>query len=262
MLRALPGPLLFETVWPQLYEDCENVAGFLRPTAPRGAAAQANIARGWPWVEPVPGPRVHLNYSVNALGLGHSIIRAIANSAHWTGPIEPLSLPPAGPRLIDEPYVVVVPYARRAGFPYEARGPLPHYLALAAARVPMATVGLGAVSATETHSPTLRYTYDWTHGERSIEDLVSLFTHAAGAVVPSCWAFVFAYAARVPTFAVLGGTIWNHPSRLTDPSSPSDHVTFAVPDPYCRCAHTRHACRSKHIPDFEARLETWLNALR
>lgn len=245
------------TPFPAFYTDLP-VMGFLKPRTELDVA-KFGLRHWTAWAdEPFERlPELYLTYSSTALALRNTILGALAARAK----VErvPLDLPRAAP-VLDEPYVVVVPYARRPSFPYEARGPLPKYLRAAFEAAPVATVALGGPN--ETREPAFAATYDWTDGRCSPTELIGLMRHAAGVVTGSCWAFPMAYAAGVPTLAVLGGTLWNHPRALTDPVTPSEHITFATPDPFCHCQKTCHRCRNKVVPDFDERLAQWLEQVR
>lgn len=264
----LTGPLRdaevwLKTPWPQLYHDLPNVHPVSHPTVLR--TQSKNMARGFAWeVPPLTLPVTTWRYDGNpAISMVEALQRCLGltpTPLHMSAPEFPL--------FPDERYIVVRPATIRSEWSAESRNPRPEYIAQAAdaarARgyrvISVADLQPGAEWALDP----LPYADTRYHsGELTLPELMGLIRGASGCIGGVGWMLPAAMAYKVPVLQIYGGTGGhNHPGRLVGPYLEGEDrtITHVVPDRFCRCVASRHAC-DKFIGGFDDTLDAWLNRL-
>lgn len=255
-VKQLRGPVMLQTPWPELYRDLPDVHPVRPDTRLRTQAK--NIARHSRW---------------QAMPRGHQARVAYGRRGIWHGmrncfgvPPGEFDLPDFGPSPVAGQYVLVRPVTVRSEWRADARNPRPEYVAKAAAElqrrgyrvVSVADLQEGKEWALEPLPPAdIRY----HAGELPVDQLLALVQGATAVIGGIGWIVPACIAARVPAWIVCGGQGgFNAPELITHPSMPLDHMTFAVPDNFCRCTERSHTC-DKRIANYDQRFAEWADRL-
>lgn len=96
-------------------------------------------------------------------------------------------------------------------------------------------------------------------GELALPALLALIQQAAVIVGSVGWIAPAAAAARRPAILIAGGQgAWNAPELIYSPTVDTSRIRWIMPDAYCRCAPSDHAC-NKTITDFGAQFRSALS---
>jgi ADP-heptose:LPS heptosyltransferase len=224
-----------------------------------------NLARleSFPWATV---PRDHrAAYFTYALRRPGSILDELEKYVPLEGRPFVFDLPDFGPSPVREakPVAVLRPVTLRAEWKNSARAPRPEYIAQAATVLHHAGFHVVAVADLEDGAEWLEGEMPMAdehlvHGELAAPELLALIQHAAVVVGGSGFIIPTAIAHRTP-LVVIGGGQGGHnaPERVTDPRMDTRAVRFVLPDRYCRCTNSRHAC-DKEIDNFSVRFRAAL----
>lgn len=256
-LRQFSVPVYLHTPWPQLYRDLPRVQ-CLRP-ATQLRTQLKNVAQQARWAV-APGAQGvrHIRYG------GAGIYSGMRDG--FGVPAGLLDLPDFGPSPVAGRYIVVRPVTVRAEWRADTRNPLPEYVAKAAAE--MRRRGYTVVSVADLEDgkewaldPLPPADLQYHAGELPVEQLLALLQGAAAVIGGIGWIVPASIAARVPALIVCGGQGgYNAPELITDRSMDLSHITFLVPDNFCRCTQKHHAC-DKRIANYDQRLANWADRL-
>lgn len=256
-VRQIRRQVFLETPWPELYQDMPHVQ-CVRPATKLRTQAK-NIARQSHWVRPpTNGAQKRIHYGAAGIYAG---MRQCFR-------LEPglLDLPNFGPSPVSGRYVVVRPVTVREEWRADARNPLPEYVASAAEQ--LRKRGYQVVSVADLQpgkewalQPLPGADIRYHAGELPVDQLLALLQGAAAVVGGVGWIVPASVAAGVPAWIVCGGQGgYNAPELLTDPAMNTEHITFALPDNFCRCTERYHTC-DKRIVDYDQRLAEWADRL-
>jgi hypothetical protein len=267
--QAEARPVYVQTPWPELYADLPDVHP-VRPPSMRYRTQAKNLARleSFPWAQP---PRDHdAAYFTYALRRPGSILDELEKYVPLNGRPLVFDLPDFGPSPIsaDRPIAVLRPVTTRAEWVNIARAPYPIYIEQAARVLRHAGYYVVAVADTQDGAEWIEGNapdadLSLLRGELSAPELLSLIQHAAVVVGGSGFIIPTAIALETP-LVVIGGGQGGHnaPERVTDPRMNLSSVRFVLPDNYCLCTKSRHAC-DKKISRFSIRFrEALLDATR
>lgn len=259
VVRALPGIHYLRTPWPQLYADLPNIR-CVRPVTRLRTQAK-NAARATTWATP---PASLAPRRANYVQHRGTMLEGLCQAFGVRLPAVTFDLPPfPSPMPRDQPYVLVRPATVRAEWRADARNPRAEYLD-AAARAASAA-GYRVISVADLAegqewldgpAPFAHQAYH--HGELSLELLLGLVRGAAGVIGGVGWLAPAAIAYRVPMLLLYGG--WgfhNGPQRIFDPRLDVSRITQVIPDTFCMCSSSQHAC-NKTISDLDRHLDAFL----
>jgi hypothetical protein len=261
------GEIWYSTPYPELVEDIPGVHpvrwGLMRL---RCQSKSMDATPGSVWSKLPPGPlkEIRIQYYL------HSLRRSVVEDMEWWTKevIEDFrfDLPDFGPSPIEGAYVVIRPVSVRTEWMNSARNPDPKYVTAAARQLMARGYRVVCVGDLEDGQETLvgdlppADTY-LIRGELGTRQLFALIRHATlvlggvGWIVPTCLAYR-------TTAVIIGGGLAQHsaPEFLVDRRMDASRMEFLLPDPYCWCRSSTHACK-KAIPQFEAKLNAALDRL-
>lgn len=251
------------TSWPWAFSDLP-----VRPVKRVGGlAVQAYHGELCPadsWSEAPAGARViSLRYRWRKIARGISVQEEM-ESVSGLSPAPGMDLPPLPASPIDGQYAVVRPPAIRLDYPAPAREPVPEYLsaasiALRARGYRVVTLGAFVPGLEEPNGSPVPADVRFEHGELSVPQAFALVAGAAVVVSAPCWLVPACTASGTPLVVIAGGCGGrNNPNALVDRRLLADHVTWLLPDRYCRCTSRHHRC-PKSISGFTERLSVALD---
>lgn len=260
-LKRMPGAYVM-TTWPELYADL-NVRCVRGQTRLRTQSKNAATSKCKWHAAPRLARPMAISYGARDLAKGPITAAMAARFGVEAGEMD---LPDFGPSPVktDRPVAIIRPVTVRQEWMNEARGPLPEYIAAAAAELQRR--GYFVVSVAD-----LAPGQEWlvgdappadlvVHGgEWSVTQLLAAVQHAAVVVGGVGWIVPACIAAKTPLYVVLGGNGGhNAPEKITDGSMDLSRVGWARPARFCMCADSRHKC-DKVIHGFDANFSAWLD---
>lgn len=265
-VKALPGTVYLSTPWPELYEDLLNVRFVRSDTRLRTQAENISRQSSARW-SPRPSTDRHIRVSYGTDTFKRGSILDAMQRCFAVPPVE-WDLPSFGecPVPTDKPIALVRPVTVRNEWRADARNPLPEYVSMAAERLRAA--GYAVVNVAHLRPPEEVLVgsapvadFNFLQGELTVRQLMALVQHASVIVGGVGW-IVPAALATNKNCLVIGGGLGAHnaPEKIL-PSGGSGHISFLLPDQYCRCDQMRHACK-KTITDIEGKIESWVSSLK
>jgi hypothetical protein len=236
--------LYVETPWPQLYADIPTIKCVRPDTMLRTQVKNVKVTEGV-WAEPPKGCETRrVTYAHIHSG---TMMDALCQAAGVDKSLVRFSAPPVSRARRARPYILVRPATLRSEWRADARGPKPEYLAQAieVLRKDFHIISVADLEpGKEWALPPLPYADEIHHsGELHVMDLMSLVAGAAGVVGGIGWLAPVAAAYKVPALLVFGGAgLFNGPERIFDPVMDTSHIVQAIPDNFCMCGGTHHAC--------------------
>jgi hypothetical protein len=264
-VKAIPGSVYLSTPWPELYADLPNVRFMLARTTLRTQAENISHQSPKTWqLRPRNAAEVQVQYGTNSFRRG-SLLDGMSQCFGFRP--QEFDLPYFGecPVQTDKPIALVRPVTVRSEWRADARNPLPEYVSMAAER--LRAVGYHVVSVAHLRPPEEVLVgsappADTTlhAGELDVRQLMALVQHAQVLVGGVGWIVPAALAAKKPCLVIAGGLGAHNAPEKVLPSEGAEHVTFLLPDRYCRCDQMRHSCQ-KTISDIEKKVDTWITSL-
>jgi hypothetical protein len=246
------------TPWPQLYADMTPALRLFasRTTLRTQARNEARTPTAFATESELRatikrGCAMRAISYVNALHSGHSMWHGLRDTFGIEASGAALDLPPLPPSPIvtAKPVCLVRPVTVRKEWLNPARNPLPEYVRDVARwlrREGMHVVSIADLKDGEETAiaPLPEADESYHAGEFDALQLLAIVQAAAAVCGPVGWILPAAIAAHVPAFIILGGQGGhNAPERITVPSMADDLLGWGMPDEFCRCTSSRHACR-------------------
>lgn len=254
-IKEIKQPVDMVTPWPELYADMPHVRPLMPATNLR--TQTKNIKRQPLEVWAGAG-------SVNGLRNGYGTGGILAGMAERFGiKPGPMDLPDCGLSPVQGDYVVVRPVTLRKEWRADSRNPLPEYINAAAEWLGQHYTVVSVADLSAGHEWPVddlpKADIEFNHGELDVMQLLALVSNARAVVGGVGWIVPAAIAANVPAWIVLGGHgAYNAPEKLLHPTQDCSHLSFAVPDNFCRCTDKAHRC-DKRISDYQAQFDAWFN---
>lgn len=247
---AVDHDVYLRTPWPELFEDIHYVRFMRDPTRLRTQAKNVarNRRRAWNHLFVPSGMRkIKVWYGIGDPYRGILPDMATVFGVAFDPALFTLPAGGASPVQATKPIALVRPVTIRSEWANPARNCLPVHIQEAVAilreRFHVVSVAdtMPGVEWFEGEPPTVDTAFH--RGELDLPALLALIHQSAVIVGSVGWIAPAAAAARRPAILIAGGQgAWNAPELIYSPAVDTSRVRWIMPDAYCRCAPSDHAC--------------------